>query len=511
MPERQTLTESRPSLLVEATATAGVYRVQLINPGWGSSGFYSSQILAEAARTKVFGAGLHMYADHPTAVENEERPERSVRDLWGVLTSDATIGTGGSLVAEAKVFAPYRPLVDDMKESIGLSIRALGQFEMGEAEGRTGRLITSLDEARSVDFVTAAGRGGRILELVESARGEALTETTARMQLAEARNVGQWIESRLHLSLTQIADEMFGEGRLTREERIALSGAVGDGLQAFTAALEQSAPQLYARDLWDQPDGVTVAEATANDTREALATAVTDAYGNGPDAYAWVRDYDPDAGLVIFDVSGTDNANGTFQQAYEIAADGTAALTGTRTEVSVRTTYVPVDPAGQSNTTESQGGTMPDIEEARLRQLETDAGRVPTLESERDAANQRAEAVERQLAESNARTAARPIVAAVLAEGANPLPAPITTRVTESVVAAARLTDAGVLDEVALRTAATEARTAAETELAAIAESLGVGQVRGLGASTTPPGELTESAYDARSGRTFGRQTVKGA
>jgi hypothetical protein len=38
---------------------------------------------------------------------------------------------------------------------------------------------------------------------------------------------------------------------------------------------------------------------------------------------------------------------------------------------------------------------MPQIEEARLRQLETDAGRVQTLEAERAAADERAAAAER--------------------------------------------------------------------------------------------------------------------
>lgn len=513
MPEQ--LTEARAQILAEATGTPGRYRVQLINPGWGSSGHYSPQVLAEAAGRRVFPAGLHMYADHPTATENADRPERSVRDLWAVLSSDATVGPDGGLVAEAQVFAPYRPLVEDMREAIGLSIRAAGQFQLGEADGRQGRIITSIDEAMSVDFVTSAGRGGRILELVESARGEALTETTARAQLAEARNVGQWIESRLHLALTQIADDMFGDGRLTREERIALSGAVGSGLDAFTARLEQTAPQLYERDLWADPAAMTameqrrrLAEAGLKDSERssALRDAVKDTYG-ADKIYVWVRDYDDT--LVWFERETPDGC-GLFQQGYEISDGATAVLTGTPVEVVVHTTYVPVNPAGVTTTQESQEDSMATIpiEESEHARLVAEAGRVQTLESELTTTRTERDTASRALAESNARTAARPIVAGIFAESTQ-LPAPVAARHVETVITAAPLNDAGQLDEAALRTAATAARTAAEAEVAAIAESLGVGQVRGFGASAAPA-DLTEAAYDKRSASVFNRPTMKG-
>lgn len=170
--------ETRATLLAEATSTPGRYRIQLINPGWGSSGYYSGEVLAEAATRQVFPAGLHMYAGHPNADGSgiDGSGARNVRDLWGVLESDATIGADGALVAEARVFTPYQPLVEDMRDAIGLSIRAAGIVEAGEAEGRQGAIITSVDEARSVDFVTAAGRGGRVLELIESARVEPKAE-----------------------------------------------------------------------------------------------------------------------------------------------------------------------------------------------------------------------------------------------------------------------------------------------------------------------------------------------
>ena len=51
----------------------------------------------------------------------------------------------------------------------------------------------------------------------------------------EAKAMMEWLESRIHLEFTRIADDLFGDGFLTREERIALSGLIGDALDAFHA------------------------------------------------------------------------------------------------------------------------------------------------------------------------------------------------------------------------------------------------------------------------------------
>jgi hypothetical protein len=77
--------------------------------------------------------------------------------------------------------------------------------------------------------------------------------TMPQANLQEARNVGEWLESRLHLLFTQIADDMFGEGRLSRDERIALSSAIGNALDAFRGQVEASAAGLYQRDPYRDP------------------------------------------------------------------------------------------------------------------------------------------------------------------------------------------------------------------------------------------------------------------
>ena len=174
----EVLTESR--LLAEAATTSldtlgRRQRLLLISEGWGSSGYYSADLLRRVA--PLFEVGTHQYIDHPSRSENDDRPERSLRDLAAVLATTAEYdpATRG-LYAVSDVFPAYRQFLAEMKDYIGVSIRASGTVEYGEAEGREGPIVTSISAVESVDFVTRAGRGGRIVELLESARAQALEE-----------------------------------------------------------------------------------------------------------------------------------------------------------------------------------------------------------------------------------------------------------------------------------------------------------------------------------------------
>jgi hypothetical protein len=92
--------------------------------------------------------------------------------------------------------------------------------------------------------------------------------------LQESGNVGVWFEARLHQSFTYMADDMFADGRLTREERILLSGAIGDALAAFTASLQANAPQLYDRAIWEEPPETVTTDMSAAESAEITSEAV---------------------------------------------------------------------------------------------------------------------------------------------------------------------------------------------------------------------------------------------
>ena len=137
----------------------GKYRIRIIVPGQGSSGIYTAE--------NLFKAGTEMFIDHPTETEEWERPERSIRDYAGVFLEDATVGEDGALYTVCKVFSGVNDLIKDKWEHIGVSINAWCADPISESG-----IVPPIAGVRSVDFVTTAGAGGAIIDLLESNRND---------------------------------------------------------------------------------------------------------------------------------------------------------------------------------------------------------------------------------------------------------------------------------------------------------------------------------------------------
>lgn len=286
--------------LTEAASNTSVVLMKLIAPGWGSKAYYSEALLQQYGPV-AFPAGTHTYWDHPTISETVDHPERTLTKLAGVTLEPARWEPNGAqgpgLYATAEVRSDYSQAVADMAGYVGCSIRAQMMVEQGEAEGRTGLIATEFlpSPFNSVDYVTVPGADGRIVQIFEAAgsvantwRTEAAdalhgwltgTEATAVGPVlavaAEAANMGHWLEARLHLAFTETADHLFGEGRLSREERMALSGAIGVALAAFSAHIETEAADLYARSPWSEPAASTVAAETTTPAEATVTTPTT--------------------------------------------------------------------------------------------------------------------------------------------------------------------------------------------------------------------------------------------
>lgn len=143
----------------------GKYRIRIIAPGQGSSGFYTAENLAVSA--PLFKAGTEMFIDHPTESEEWERPERSIRDYAGVFLEDATVGEDGALYTVCKVFSSVNELIKDKWGHIGVSINAWCADPISESG-----VVPPIAGVRSVDFVTTPGAGGAIVDLLESNRSD---------------------------------------------------------------------------------------------------------------------------------------------------------------------------------------------------------------------------------------------------------------------------------------------------------------------------------------------------
>lgn len=172
--EPLTENDDAATALQEQIRSNGTFPMRIIKPGWGQSGYYSKEVLERDGR--IF-EGAHMYWDHPTQAEKRDRPERSIRDLAGIVEGpiqwqeDGPVGPG--VYGHARVFSGYKDTVAEMAPHIGTSIRAEGLRgkETGEREGRRGPIVEALTKAQSVDFVTKPGAGGEIITMFESARG----------------------------------------------------------------------------------------------------------------------------------------------------------------------------------------------------------------------------------------------------------------------------------------------------------------------------------------------------
>lgn len=186
------------------------FSVVLIQEGLGNlrdGFFYTKEALKNAI--PVF-EGKKIYADHPSAIDEQARPERSVRDILGhfegikyeenatgqgeligdvVIMADKPFEWARGLMRHAVEFAKKFP----DKEFVGLSINASGDAdqapieevlkEAGEAVAmklRTAmeqglevvKKVSRITEAISCDLVTEAGAGGKIKAMIESDMGE---------------------------------------------------------------------------------------------------------------------------------------------------------------------------------------------------------------------------------------------------------------------------------------------------------------------------------------------------
>lgn len=170
-----------PTIVTEALGASsvdseGTLLIRLITAGSGSSGDYPAETLEAAGARRVFPAGTLMYADHPGEAERIDRPERSIRDIAAVLTEDAYyVPDAQALDAKARPFGIWKEALPEMKDAIGVSIRA--KATLAKESAPSGRpIVESLDEAISVDFVTRAGREGSIREVYEAAQDRARSE-----------------------------------------------------------------------------------------------------------------------------------------------------------------------------------------------------------------------------------------------------------------------------------------------------------------------------------------------
>ena len=153
--------------LVNAKASGGTFPIRIITEGKGSSGVYSAALLEQYG--SIF-ANRAMHMNHP---KDPNAPWE--RDVLGIAARTGEVRVGEdeqgrkALYTDAKVRKEYQEFIEDYGDLIGVSI-----FASGEAREEDGEWIVESfdgsDPYTSVDFVVAAGRGGRVEKMIESYR-----------------------------------------------------------------------------------------------------------------------------------------------------------------------------------------------------------------------------------------------------------------------------------------------------------------------------------------------------
>ena len=292
------------------------FRVVLLQEGMGNmrDAFYYSKDALDSAIAAFNGKKI--FADHPSTIEEQTRPERSVRDVLGhfeQLAVEESEGGQHQLVGDVVILAdkPYewarslmRHSVDYAKqfpdqEFIGLSINASGDanemkiddmlasapdackpklVEAKENGIDSIRLVSVINEAVSCDLVTTAGAGGKVLSLLERNK-QMETENEVVDQPGDHADVQQDIELIKKMIADAMGEETEGEAKQTESESEAEAEAMEKvAMQAYQGAKECGMKQDEAMDFAKKTMTVAkkmAAKQTEDEAKQAEGEVVT--------------------------------------------------------------------------------------------------------------------------------------------------------------------------------------------------------------------------------------------
>lgn len=276
--------------LTEAKIDKGRATVVVIKAGFNESKdrYYPAEMLI-----RDFGVfeGAKMYADHPTAEEDEARPERSIKD-WVATLTDVKVDEAGTITGVAEVIEPWlMTKLASLRErnmlgEMGISINAVGSASKATIEGTETLVIEKLVASRSVDFVTEPGAGGIVtmyetrahdIDLVElSGLRERRPDLVKAIETALRAEIKQEVRTIME-SETQVHD-LEGQVATLTTERDDARGKLEEADKAQAKAVAQKAIK-EAVDKAELPDAAkdrlikSFAEAeTADGIEEAITS-----------------------------------------------------------------------------------------------------------------------------------------------------------------------------------------------------------------------------------------------
>ncbi|NIQ92599.1 MAG: hypothetical protein GWN93_27920, partial [Deltaproteobacteria bacterium] len=143
--------------------------VGIIRPGWGNKkdGHYYPAETLRRDSAAVF-PGIKMYeSDHRDEEKSTRTWVSTVDEITGFTEDGAPIGR---VVVHDEGFAKRLLALNEagILNKMECSILGTGKVRKGEIDGRKGKIVEAITDARSVDWVTRGGAGGHALNLAES-------------------------------------------------------------------------------------------------------------------------------------------------------------------------------------------------------------------------------------------------------------------------------------------------------------------------------------------------------
>lgn len=225
---------------------------------WGSSAFYPAEVLARDAAT-AFPAGTKMFENHITESEQWERPVGDVAKLVGKLISDgqyeADNPEGPGVYADVEFYDSYVDRINEIGDDVGLSVDGGADYVEGERDGRYGKIVTGIPFIKSVDVVVAAGAGGKLISILESAGPMA----------------GIPINTEGEQSMTALTKDEFLDGLKGLAE--TLTTAIKESLTPVAVTADQvavDAPVVPAAEITTEPTVEVVAPAAETPAAEVV-------------------------------------------------------------------------------------------------------------------------------------------------------------------------------------------------------------------------------------------------
>lgn len=240
----------------DASAEGLVWDIEIIHPGWALTGvYYPRQVLQEAA--PLFEGAPVYYFDDEARGHKRNPLEKAPRFLAGWIDQvgpdpDGVL-TGQLHFLQEGIAAPLRrQLVDAWRRGktdlFGLSIDAHGLTRPGTADGRTGKLVESIQKVLSLDVVLQPAAGGRFTRLVASAAAsdtpkEGSMKLKARLlRLLEARRPDAYAGIDPETVTIEEIENLLPEGALQEAFAGTTAGAGGAGGNGGRAAPQPTAP-----------------------------------------------------------------------------------------------------------------------------------------------------------------------------------------------------------------------------------------------------------------------------